>query len=536
MSTADWDSARRSWIGILGDDRVLEASTRLANTAGLERSVPLVLKPKTVDQVQPLVEVAHRHHTPLYPISTGKNWGLGSALPPLDGTAIIDLGDLNVIREVNEQHAYAVIEPGVTQDQLHAYLAEHHPSLMFNVTGSSGATSILGNSLERGIGYMSSRTDSLTGLEVVLGDGQRLQTGFGRYPQSRITHIVPHGIGPSLDGLFFQSGFGVVTAAGFKLSRRPETMACVVCKLSDEAKLPSFIEHLGSLAGDGLVDAVVHIGNRARTRVTLEPLLDLELNRLYPEWETSRRRSCASGLLDKEGFNSWSAVIGLHGSPAQVKLAERALRSRMKGLGQIRFLSEDLLSLPKRILKATSFMAQNRHRLALLNALAPLIGFSANRPSNAAVGSVFWPVELPPDTKHWDEVDQSDAGMLYCLPFLPIDGPFTVDQINHVESFCRNAGFPAPAITANLVDGSAMELVISIAFDKRVPQQVEDAHQCIRELTDHFIRIGCPPYRVGIQSMDQIVDPTSPYWQYIRRLKQVFDPHGIISPGRYNID
>jgi hypothetical protein len=45
-------------------------------------------------------------------------------------------------------------------------------------------------------------------MEVVLGTGEVLRTGFGQYPQARTTHLYPYGIGPYLDGLFTQSNFG----------------------------------------------------------------------------------------------------------------------------------------------------------------------------------------------------------------------------------------------------------------------------------------------------------------------------------------
>jgi len=38
-----------------------------------------------------------------------------------------------------------------------------------------------------------------------------------------------------------------------------------------------------------------------------------------------------------------------------------------------------------------------------------------------------------------------------------------------------------------------------------------------------------------VQNMNLVVDPHDTFWQLVRDLKQVFDPHHIISPGRYNL-
>src|SRR5258708_4909082 len=79
------------------------------------------------DEVLQIVSLANAHQIPLYPFSTGKNWGLGSKLPVVDGCVLVDLSRMDRIVEVNEAFAYAIIEPGVTQAHLAAHLKEHHP-------------------------------------------------------------------------------------------------------------------------------------------------------------------------------------------------------------------------------------------------------------------------------------------------------------------------------------------------------------------------------------------------------------------------
>jgi 4-cresol dehydrogenase (hydroxylating) len=47
--------------------------------------------PRTVEEVQAIVLAANRHHQPLWPISTGKNMGYGSAVPATPGQVVLDL-------------------------------------------------------------------------------------------------------------------------------------------------------------------------------------------------------------------------------------------------------------------------------------------------------------------------------------------------------------------------------------------------------------------------------------------------------------
>ena len=60
--------------------------------------------------------------TPVYPISSGKNWGYGSRARCAT-RVLLDLGRMNRILDFNEELAYVTIEPGVTQRQLYDFLS-----------------------------------------------------------------------------------------------------------------------------------------------------------------------------------------------------------------------------------------------------------------------------------------------------------------------------------------------------------------------------------------------------------------------------
>ena len=84
-----------------------------------------------------------------------------------------------------------------------------------------------------------------------------------------------------------------------------------------------------------------------------------------------------------------------------------------------------------------------------------------------------------------------------------------------------------------MVEDRFIETVINLAFDRNDPERVKAAHACNDELTAAFVRDGLIPYRVGVQSMGQVVDPADPFWQTVGELKKALDPNGIIAPGRY---
>jgi FAD/FMN-containing dehydrogenase len=72
-----------------------------ARTTTARGHAPLeVMRPRSVEDVRDIVEDARRHGRPLYPVSTGRNWGYGSASPVVAGCTLVDLSGMNRIRNL----------------------------------------------------------------------------------------------------------------------------------------------------------------------------------------------------------------------------------------------------------------------------------------------------------------------------------------------------------------------------------------------------------------------------------------------------
>ncbi len=536
MIAENLSMALREWREALGADQVLdqpsERAAYEANVSGLRRSIPAVLRPSDTGQVRRIVEIANARDIPLYPISRGHNWGLGSRLPPRDGTVIVDLSRLNRIRAVNARYHYAVVEPGVTQRQLYEHLRQQGLALQLNVTGSAADTSLIGNALERGIGYFSSKADSLSGMEIVLGNGSVLRTGFGHYASALTPHLYRHGIGPALDGLFFQSNFGIVTSAAVDLRPVPAAGMVLIARIKREEHLAPFVEALTELRRDGVLTAVAHIGNRHRTRIAMAPLVYRELSTWMKAPEAERRRT-AEHLLEQQGFGPWSAVAGIPGLPGQLREARGLIRRRLRGLCRPLFMTDRVLSWADRLSSRLTWIPWVRRQRAILKAAEPLYGLARGVPTDAPMLSVSWPLGQNSSSER-DDPDQGHCGLLYCVPFLPAEGARVREGMDLTTLVFEKHGF-TPFVTLNLVDDRAMECVINLAFDRNSAERTAAAHACNDELTREFIRRGFPPYRVGSQSMDLILDESDSFWQTARDLKSVLDPNGIIAPGRYNL-
>src|SRR5690349_22261690 len=104
------ETALREWTDLVGSDDVITDRTELgwaeAGTFATGHRVPAIVRPKNRAEVQECVRIAVRWQVPIYPISSGKNWGYGSRVPASDGCVLLDLGRLDRILDFSEQLGY----------------------------------------------------------------------------------------------------------------------------------------------------------------------------------------------------------------------------------------------------------------------------------------------------------------------------------------------------------------------------------------------------------------------------------------------
>ena len=219
---------------------------------------------------------------------------------------ILDLSRMQAI-EANEELAYAVVEPGVTYVTLYKFIQDKRLKLWIDCT-DPGWGSVLGNALERGVGYtpFGDHAAQLCGLEVVLANGEVIRTGMGAMEGNRTWPLYQGAFGPSLDGLFLQSNFGVVTKAGIWLMPEPDSFSVV--ELSSRARKTSWarLMRFGALRLDGTV-ATATIANWMRIAAA---------NTTRAEWHDGKGvmpPEVIEKLIAEMGIGHWNMRFGLYG-------------------------------------------------------------------------------------------------------------------------------------------------------------------------------------------------------------------------------
>lgn len=151
--------------------------------------------------------------------------GYGGAAPRVRGSVTLDLGRrMSAILDISAEDYTCLVEPGVSFYALHQALRDRGlDQHMWVDTPDLGGGSIIGNTVDRGVGYTpyGDHWACHSGLEVVLPTGEVVRTGMGALEGSNTWQTFPYGYGPYADGLFSQSNFGIVTKMGMTLMPNP---------------------------------------------------------------------------------------------------------------------------------------------------------------------------------------------------------------------------------------------------------------------------------------------------------------------------
>ena len=176
-----------------------------------------VVSPVTVEQVQEVVRIANGI-SPALDLGQGRNNGYGGPAPRVKGSVIVNLRNMNKVLEIDEECAYAVVEPGVRWFDLYDAIQAGGHKLWLSIA-DLGWGSVIGNTLDHGVTYLPYGADMSMqcGMEVVLPNGEVMRTGMGAMPGNRSWHVYKRGLGPTPDQLFMQSNFGIVTKMGIWL-------------------------------------------------------------------------------------------------------------------------------------------------------------------------------------------------------------------------------------------------------------------------------------------------------------------------------
>jgi 4-cresol dehydrogenase (hydroxylating) flavoprotein subunit len=523
-----------AWRRAIGSQHVVTDAVALRAaeqaTYATSQQIAAIIRPGTREEVQACVRIAVAHRTPVHPVSTGRNWGYGSRVPAQSGSVLMELRRMNRIRDFSEELGYVTVEPGVTFTQLHQFLRRQGSQLAVPWTGSSPETSILGNALERGVGLgrYGYRPQHTCALEVVLATGECFRSGTAAFPAAAAAPVHRGGPGPEIEGLFFQSNLGIVTAMTIWLSPVSHHAELCYFAIDHEERLGELVDGLRTLLLQGVVVPVASLRN--------DYFLLLASQQRYP-WEALGEKTPFSPsvlarrnkLLGRYAWwsASWAGFVWLHGvSPRHSAALRDVVTQGLFGrVDRLVFIGNDE--------PTVSIWAGARDpRLAAgafssVRALKVLTG----DPGNGNLPSIYWRKRTPlPD--HLDP-DRDGCGAIFCTPLVPLTGKEVTACTQMVRKTMLAHGFE-PFTNVFAIEERCAYVAAMILYDRDVTGEDERALTCHGAILAAACDAGWIPHRlaIGPQLPGGAHREDAPL---LNLLKRTLDPHDIVAPGRHGI-
>lgn len=212
---------------LLTDPDLLE-TYRYDRATFCEAGHPLVVvRARSTEQVSTVMRIATEHRVPVVP--QGARSGLSGAANAIDGCIVVSVEAMSGVLHVDVANRYVVTQPGIFNADLSRAVGEH--GLSFPPDPSSWEFCSIGGNLATNAGGLCCvkygvTADYVLGLEVVLADGEVLQTG---------RRTVKGVAGYDLTRLFVGSEgtLGIITEATLSLRPAAATPQTVAATFAD---------------------------------------------------------------------------------------------------------------------------------------------------------------------------------------------------------------------------------------------------------------------------------------------------------------
>ncbi|WP_430463532.1 FAD-binding protein [Tabrizicola sp.] len=446
-----------------------------------------VIRPPDADAAAANLALAGRMGVPLHPVSRGRSWGLGSAMPPREAV-ILDLSGLDRVLDMDVVHGTVRVEPGVTFRQLEAALTAVDAPFHIPAFGGPPDASVLANSLERGegSGAMGDRFAHLWDLDVALSTGERLRTGHARHGMAHLSALHARPAGPLLEGLLSQTSAACVLSGRLALARTPRFAAYLGCDLAPD-RVGDFVKAVRLLMHEDVLAA--H---------------DVFF------WDGAKRLSSAAIAVDHDpgpfsatDLRAWSASIAISASHQMLFDCRMAL--------------------------ALSALTPLAVAIEVFDESGDLASGLRGRSDGANLVSCYWakpalgPAPLNPD--------RDRCGFLWLCPVLPFEPEallalsLLVQQVVEAHGIFIATG--AEAATARALIG-----YVSLAWDRDEPGADARALRAHDDLFNGLWALGFGPYRLALPTRG-LMPAAQDAWEGVAtRLRAALDPGGQFGAGR----
>ncbi|KAF2737823.1 FAD-linked oxidase-like protein [Polyplosphaeria fusca] len=514
-----FDAAMMQYMAIVGYEHVSQGDAleeyidpyELWESEGKRKMPSAAVRPKSIEELKRILAVSNEYSIPVWTFSRGKNLGYGGPAPRVNGCVALDLHRLNKIIEVNEEYAYAVVEPGVTFTELYAYCLKHKLKVWPSVP-SLGWGSVVGNTLDRGTGFTPTAThhQHICGLEVMLADSSLVRTGQFAVSNSPSSHLSKFTFGPSIEGLFLQSNLGIVTKLGIWLTPAPQAYMSCSFDMPDFEDIETIVDVFSPLRRNGTLPNTCYCSN------IVEWLGMLGARETFwnnpgpiPPWRLKE-------LQQELGFGYWNLKFGLYGPPAVIQAQYDEVQKIVAKHA------------PKGTLKGEMFSADDFDTLDPTSVPDPHGGFFVGIPS-------LWSL---PMVKFRLPKDGSGIGAHYDYsPIIPSSGKEVLQWVTLARDIYEAEGWDL--FCDFFMHERHVIFVSMMTFDKTNAEHKRAVNSMFFKMFEAGRKRGYSKYRSHVNTMDLVAELYDfnghAYRRFVETIKDAVDPRGILSPGKQGI-
>ena len=467
-------------------NKVIRYSYLSKGIMGLDAIPPdAIVRPKEVSEVQEIMRIANDNIIPVTPVAGGLSGGF--ALPQTEPAGILlDLSRMNRVVDVDTDNRFVIVESGVNTGQVWAYFRKFFPDWAPPVPdGAPPSATILGDAIERGFslvtGAFGPQADLIMGLEVVLPNGDLFRTGSWALSEG-VKNMKPFyrwGPGPNFDGLFLgsQGTMGVITKAAIRIIPHPNAKTIVAYGHSSLEAIQDVALRIMKYEM-GIADHLVMVqGGNWPLVMTRWP--ELKIPKDYDFYK-------------KLGISEWwqNFEIWAH-SDEELEFIKKRIAEEMEGYGQETGNQPVQWKLhPKQIAS----------RLKKPNLIA--IPYALYR-----------------------------GGFLFITWYTPWNE--SAEMSEYYVAKMKEFGIPPVMWIASIDHGRQAIVMPIVCFDASDPASVENVRELDRVTSEYCYDRGWLNYRPNPKIHSPLMWERAPtYFKYLKAMKNLLDPNGILHPGR----
>lgn len=471
---------------------------KISTTLGISRIVNNRFTPFTIEELISEYPKLRQKYKSVSVISRGKNWGYGCHAPNADEDLLIDLSECHRILEFDDYHGTITVEPGVSYGQMAQFLKEQGDKWITPVHGGGSDGSVMGNALERGYG-LTPYTDhfgAVISLSALLENGEVYERSLKVLGQEKLDKLFKYGLGPYYDGLFTQSGIGIVTQMTMKLAPKPSYVEVFYYYLKNENEFAEAVEAIKKSKRDlGAVLGGINLMNRERC---LSMVMDYPIEKV---------RS-GEALSDEEIHNfsrryhidSWLVVGTLYGGKGLVKEAKKQIKKNFSRIHKRSFyFNSSNKPFYERCEKLASFLGASALSKALqtmIQAYEVLLG----TPNNVALRLAYWKNENKELVKQENlNPNRDECGLIWYAPLVEMKSDRVLAYTEFLKASAKKFGMNS-LITLTTIDDLCFDSTVPILFNRKNEKDREKAIAYYEYLFAEGAKLGFFPYRINIET------------------------------------